>query len=181
MANGNYGKEFIHGSGDGPGNASDTYTICRVEVPRQQVVEEIHQGMHPKYDVVKDEDIEYPHNRTDTNQPHARMIDNVNHPKRAWQCPAQSMQATAAGEPVPGIVPKGAKTMELIHGDKVPSTGAKDRTYTICRLGVPRRQLVREIDAGMHPGYRVEDSGDRRYPSPANVKATQGWNCCFVR
>ena len=176
MANGfGGGEEFIHGNGDGPGNTSDTYTVCRVGVPRDRVVEEIREGLHPKYQLVHVRGIPYPRNKGNT-----KAIDNVNAPNGPWQCPAHAATLTAEGS-LESFVECGrrGKMVEFIHGEKVNGK-PQDRTYAICRPGVPRRRLVQEIEAGLHPSYQLAVEGDRLYPRPANTLVTEHWQCCMV-
>ncbi len=46
-------SEFIRGNRDGPYGVDDTYTVCRVRIPRSRLVEEIDvHKLHPGYRVL---------------------------------------------------------------------------------------------------------------------------------
>jgi hypothetical protein len=46
-----------------------------------------------------------------------------------------------------------ADPFEMVQRD--PDRPEGKSTFTVCRLGVPRETLVREVDEGLHPGYHV--------------------------
>ncbi len=170
------GYEFIHGNRDGAGKTSETYTICRVGVPRRRVIAEIEKGLHTKYHLVKVRGFYYPRNN-----PNSKAIDNVNAPSGGWQCPAHWAQLTPAG-PLKSFVENeatDARKVVFIHGDKV-TTSSPMRTYTICRLGVPRQRLNQEIAAGLHPDYCLVRRARGFFSWPTNAKATESWRCCIV-
>jgi len=185
MANGSgQGYELIHGNRDGPGKTNETFTICRVGVPRRRVATEIKKGLHPDYHLVRVKEIYYPRNN-----PNSESMDNVNAQKGGWCCPAHAQSKCqssrrAAGAPdgerrfLPGVSPE-TRSTDFIHGEEPPDE-AKDRTYALCRLGVPRRQLVWEIAAGLHPGYGLLHSPRGYLPWPTNSAETERWSCCLV-
>ncbi len=171
------GFEFIHGNRDGSGKASDTYTICRVKVPRRRLAAEIKQGLHPKYRLTRVKGCYYPEASA-----HSPAIVHINTPLGGWRCPAQSIkQLPVAGRPrkLVDSAQKGARIVEFIHGDTVPAKPS-NRTYTICRFGVSRRRVVEEITAGLHPGYCIVRRPTGFYPSPTNAQAIENWRCCMV-
>jgi hypothetical protein len=178
------GHELIHGNRDGPGKTNETFTICRTGVPRRRVAAEIKTGLHSNYHLVKVKGIYYPRNN-----PNSKAMDNVNAQEDGWRCPAQATDARPPSEGVP-VTPGGEKrflpgapaktrSMDFIHGEE-PPVEAKKRTYTLCRLGVPRRQLVWEIAAGLHPDYGLVHSPRGDLPWPTNAAETQRWSCCMV-
>jgi len=185
MANGiDCGYELIHGNRDGPGKCSETFTICQIGVPRRRVAAEIKKDLHPNYHLVEVSGIYYPRNN-----PNSKAMDNVNAQRSGWRCPAHEAYALllAEGPPasparekrfLPGA-PAKTRSIDFVHGED-PPVEAKERTYALCRLGVPRRQLVWEIAAGLHPGYGLLRSPRGYLPWPTNAEKTQSWSCCMV-
>ncbi|HSL84544.1 MAG TPA: hypothetical protein VLF66_17355 [Thermoanaerobaculia bacterium] len=170
------GSEFIRGNRDGPGGTSATYTVCRVGVPRRRLVAEIRKDLHTKYHLVRVGGFSYPRNN-----PNSQAIDNVNAPGGSWRCPAQSADLTAEGKLKTAIECRwsGARKAEFIHGEKVTISPSM-RTYTICRLGVPRQRLSHEIAAGLHPQYCLVRTPRGFIPCPTNAHAAEDWGCCMV-
>lgn len=180
--------EFIRGNHDGPCGADDTYTVCRVRVPRDRLVDEIDgHHLHPGYRVlhIRDRHNPDPQKRCRVvaawpqNTPDTLAFTNINHGSWPACCPAEQHVGEAAREGPPRrLAPAGARTVEYIHGHHDGPGGHNDH-YTICRLGMPRRLLIWEVDEGLHPEYRVVckagephvERGDGTEPS---------WRCGMV-
>lgn len=148
--------EFISGNRDGPKGRNDTYNICRFDVPKVQFKAEESLGLHPSY------------------------LEHRVSP--GWRCPAHS-RANPAVSIAPGGIPKALpQRVEIVHRDVL----VRDRpTCVVCRLGVDRNQLVREVRAGLHPGYRtitihgetyVQGIGTGKNPDNVNFGASE---CSF--
>lgn len=64
----------INGNGGGAGGGNESYTITgRGEVSREQLVDEVKQGMHPETHVYEINGVEYARNNPNCNKP-----DNIN-------------------------------------------------------------------------------------------------------
>lgn len=150
-------NEFIRGNHDGPYDVDDTYTVCRVNVPRRQLVEEIDTlQLHPGYRVLHVRDAsgnvidERPQNTPD-----GIAFTNINQGNWPECCPAEKHRNQAAKEgPSSRLAPSGTCTVEYIHGHR-DGKNRRNEHYTICRLGVPMRILAREVREGLHPDYEV--------------------------
>lgn len=169
-----FGLEHIHGNQDGPHGLSDTYTICRVGVPKARLLTEVDAGLHPNYEVVQGAK----GSKYLRNSPNARGIDNIDS-GAPWVCRAHHGPLRAEG-------PLGAslkarlvyptRMTEFIHGEQ--PRGRAKTSYTLCRLGVPRQRVVEEIHAGMHPGYHVVVRSGLEIPEPRSSDNT--WRCCML-
>lgn len=139
--------EFIRGNRDGPDGCNDTYTVCRLRVSRERLDGEMKQGMHPNFFTMSS----------------------------CWDCPAhvylsawlKYVKRRPTGTRVrrppaaasmedwkrSGLTNRPAQALELVQRD--PDRPPQRQTFTICRVAVPRERLVREVEAGLHPGYHV--------------------------
>jgi hypothetical protein len=156
------GKEFIRGNHDGPYGVDDTYTVCRLSVPRPQLVKEIDEDhLHPGYRVLHMRDR---HGKVIDERPQktpdSLAFTNVNH----GDCPADP--------PARRLVQGGDGIPEYIHGHR-DGTNRRNEHYTISRLGVPLETLVLEIREGLHPEFQFQVRRKNGDPEPE-------WKCGMV-
>lgn len=165
-----HGLEFIHANSAGPGGVSDTYTICRVGVPRARLVREVQKGFHPHYQIVHVDGRDFVRRK-----PGAEEVERVNQ-DGPWVCAAQTeAQRTREGSYRNLVrLPPCEPNLELIHGEQSPRDG-RNRSYTVCRLAVPRERLLQEISEGMHPGYSVTQESGVKVPQPNHH--VDCWSC----
>lgn len=176
------GKEFIRGNHDGPYGVDDTYTVCRLSIPRQQLVEEIDEHhLHPGYRVLHMRDRhgnvvdERPQNTPDT-----LAFTNINQGNWPACCPAEAHAAEAAdNQPPRRLSPDGVGVTEYIHGHR-DGANRRNEHYTICRLGVPVRTLVREVREGFHPDYEVTYKGGQFHVRRKDGTEEPTWSCGMV-
>lgn len=136
--------EFVRGNRDAPDGTSETYTVCRLRVPKKRLDEEMQLGLHP----------------------HFLSLE------RRGECPAHLFLKAAAmkrarlghATPPPSAVPlerwrasgllgRPAEAVEVIQRD--PDRSGDASSFTICRIAVPRERMVLEVKEGLHPGYHV--------------------------
>ena len=168
---------FIHGNHEGPNRRNESYTICRVNVPRQRLVEEIRRGYHPFHEVETIDGKEYPKLKS------GRLTDP---PRNPWiacaECRAVGSKKFATPEPEP--IPAYASPLQCDE-ERIIRQDEKKDTFFTCRLGVRRTDAVREALAGWYPGYhRLRVNGmsylrnNPNFRSPDNVNSD--WPCPHV-
>ncbi|MCP5110972.1 MAG: hypothetical protein GY953_09070 [bacterium] len=165
---------FIHGNHEGYNRRNESYTICRIDVPRKLLVEEIRRGYHPFHVVETVGGKEYPRLKDD------RLADP---PKIACTaCLAIGNEKFAT--PEPDKIPTYASPLQSDEERMVRQDEEED-TYFTCRLGVRRPDAVNEALAGWYPGYhRLRVGGmdylrnNPNFENPDNVNST--WQCPWV-
>jgi len=120
-------REFIRSNGS---PQSETYTVCRLEVPLHRFADELRLGMHRHF---VNSPTECPAMTLGYYQQHAG--------------PAASFEAWEKA----GLRPGPRETLEVVH----PSSRRNGGTLTICRIGVPRKTLIEELDANLHDHYHA--------------------------
>lgn len=128
--------DFIRGNRDGPNRRNESYTVCRLHVPKDRFDNETALGLHPG----------------------TVALTGVE------PCPAESFlqrskKSLSPLEPAPlsawSQKHGGLKTVPAHAAEHVHSTSPVDGSCTICRLRVPRQRMVEEVHAKLHPGYHV--------------------------
>ncbi len=155
-------REFIRGHRDGPGSSrrNETYTVCRLRVAKERLNDEMALGLHshfvtasncwhcPAHVFLKAEQIARkklpPEEQGKYAAPSVADLED-------WKSWIASYQDSRTVEP-----------LEIVHKD--PDRPKSEPTYTVCRIGVPRRRMSDEVEDGLHPRYHVRrDSQNRRY------------------
>jgi len=127
-------REFICGNKDGriregtkrPNNA--TYNVCRIGIPEGTLPEQLLAELRLWPQVMGSE------------WPSCPAVKALRHSSKAK--PASAYRKAGLG-PGPGHRLEVIRNMEEGEG------------FVICRLGVPRTRMVEEVEAKLHPGYRV--------------------------
>lgn len=178
-------QEIIRGNHDGSSGGSATFTICRIAIPREILVDEVKGDWHPGYHTVRVKQPSRPGEYTEyvRANPDRIFLNNINKRSGGWFCVAQTDSGKARGQTQPAEAStwSQAKMIEFIHGNR-DGEHLRNETYTICRLGVPAARLVDEIEAGLHPGYAVvsRDGGRIPVPRPGTKDINQTWQCAMV-
>lgn len=179
------GFEFIRGNRDGAHGTSATYTLCRLSIPRPELVREIEvERLHPGYRVL--------HKRNPRgevidawpqNTPDGIAFTNINHGDVPQRCPAEKLVAISPERAGAGVLQTrlsgvGPRVVEYIHGHR-DGKGGRNEHYTICRLGVPADTLEWEVREGLHPDYEAVHDGRR-----TEIRSKNGplpdWRCGMV-
>jgi len=145
-------KEFIRGNRDGRNGRNETYTVCRLAVPAKDLSVELSRGGHHHF-------VTCPST--------CPVAQNYSSYKRHAGTEADISTWEAAN-----LSLGGRESLEVIH----PEPSSNGETYTICRLGVPRKTLVEEVDKRikkkvggkvvtkkLHPRYRTIRVGGEKF------------------
>lgn len=149
-------REFIRGNRDGTRRANETYTVCRIGVSQKRLDEEMQLGLHSHF-VSADLCWDCPgHMFVKAQKKHLRRLGGAQDQGKYSAPSAVDLKRWQKSGQDKG----GVETLEIVQRDLRPSG---DSTYTICRVGVPRLTMVREVESGLHPGYHVRTGKRGRY------------------